>query len=371
MANLAARCTACGTAFRVVPDQLRVAAGMVRCGRCSQVFNANESLIDLDSFAAPLPVPPVPVPVPVPVPPVPIPEAPAMPSPADFVDPASEPANEQASEPGTEFELMLPLGAHTPRAAAPLTSESDLPAAPTEGPPALQPWSGGELHFDEPRLSPEADAGLAADRAAVNDPMPAARTAEPEAVEPEAAEPEAVSAPAAVPSFIRQADSAQRWRSPRARAWMGAGVAAGLLLLAGQYAFNFRDTLVARNPGMRAVLEPSCAALGCRIEAPRLIEQLAVESSGLVRVEKSAVYKLQVALRNRDTISLAMPALDVTLSDAQGKPLARRVMRMSELGVTDTTLAAGRELSVQATLQAAFTPTSTAVVGYTIELFYP
>ena len=39
--GLATRCSACGTVFRVVPDQLRVSEGWVRCGRCAEVFNAS------------------------------------------------------------------------------------------------------------------------------------------------------------------------------------------------------------------------------------------------------------------------------------------------------------------------------------------
>ncbi len=35
-----ARCPACGTTFRVSDEQLRAAAGRVRCGACAQVFNA-------------------------------------------------------------------------------------------------------------------------------------------------------------------------------------------------------------------------------------------------------------------------------------------------------------------------------------------
>jgi predicted Zn finger-like uncharacterized protein len=47
--GLATRCTACQTVFRVVPDQLRVSEGWVRCGKCSEVFNALEGLIDLET----------------------------------------------------------------------------------------------------------------------------------------------------------------------------------------------------------------------------------------------------------------------------------------------------------------------------------
>ena len=49
--SLATRCSECGTVFRVVPDQLKVSDGWVRCGRCSAVFNAQASLFDLDESA--------------------------------------------------------------------------------------------------------------------------------------------------------------------------------------------------------------------------------------------------------------------------------------------------------------------------------
>lgn len=40
------RCPDCSTAFRVTPEQLKARAGKVRCGHCSGVFNALETLED-------------------------------------------------------------------------------------------------------------------------------------------------------------------------------------------------------------------------------------------------------------------------------------------------------------------------------------
>ena len=44
------RCPECGTPFRIAPAQLEARAGLVRCGRCSAVFDATEHL-----FVAPPP----------------------------------------------------------------------------------------------------------------------------------------------------------------------------------------------------------------------------------------------------------------------------------------------------------------------------
>jgi Protein of unknown function (DUF3426) len=72
---------------------------------------------------------------------------------------------------------------------------------------------------------------------------------------------------------------------------------------------------------------------------------------------------------------VALPALELSLTDAQGKLLARRVLRAADFGVTQNTVAAGRELNLQATMQTAFASPANgpqeAVAGYTIELFYP
>jgi hypothetical protein len=110
-----------------------------------------------------------------------------------------------------------------------------------------------------------------------------------------------------------------------------------------------------------------CGLFGCRIEPPRLADGLVVDSSGLVRIDRSQNYRLTVVLRNSAPIALAVPAIDLTLTDAQGEVIARRVLRAGELGVTQPSLPGGGELSMKAVLAVA----GRGVSGYTIEVFYP
>ncbi|MDZ5628996.1 MJ0042-type zinc finger domain-containing protein, partial [Achromobacter xylosoxidans] len=42
---LTTRCPECGTSFKVVPDQLRVRNGLVRCGACATVFDGRACLL--------------------------------------------------------------------------------------------------------------------------------------------------------------------------------------------------------------------------------------------------------------------------------------------------------------------------------------
>ena len=339
-AGLATRCSACGTVFRVVPDQLRVSEGWVRCGRCAEVFNAAEALLDLDTGA-----------------------------PRRLGDEAP---------PGPRRELA-DFSLNVPRAAE--------PAAAAAHPAPPQPaWDAEPEPRYQPKYEPEPEPQRAAayappeheherhvhgheaqrelDMPVVDD--TASRFAT------DAAEPFDVSAdprppPTVQPSFVRQAERAARWRRPRVRAALAAAAVLGLLGLALQVAFEYRDLVAARYPGLRPALEAGCELLACSVGPARIIEGLLVDSSGLVRVEKSNLYRLNVALKNRAALDVALPALELALTDAQGKLVARRVLRPAELGVNQATLSAGRELTLQATLQAATAP----VAGYTIELFYP
>lgn len=44
MSALMTRCPACGTTFKVVSEQLRISEGWVRCGHCSEIFDASANI---------------------------------------------------------------------------------------------------------------------------------------------------------------------------------------------------------------------------------------------------------------------------------------------------------------------------------------
>ena len=115
------------------------------------------------------------------------------------------------------------------------------------------------------------------------------------------------------------------------------------------------------------MLQAACGAFGCTIHPPRQIESLSVDASGLVRVEGTAMYKLSVSLKNRSDLALAAPALDLTLTDNQGGVLARRTVRLTDLGLRQPDVPPSTILPLQATLAGP----DKQVSGYTIELFYP
>ena len=58
--SLVTRCPSCATTFKVVRDQLRISDGWVRCGRCSQVFDATIDLQEARDPDSDRPVEPTP-----------------------------------------------------------------------------------------------------------------------------------------------------------------------------------------------------------------------------------------------------------------------------------------------------------------------
>jgi predicted Zn finger-like uncharacterized protein len=366
--TLATRCSSCGTSFRVVQDQLRMSGGLVRCGRCQTVFNAIEQLYDVESpFAGPAPIVEAKAAPGETLAPLPAPAAPESPPAAPAAVPvASERAAGQASPPS-------PTSSPAPlQPAAPMTLPALAePAGPPEGtpppPPADEPSeaiAAGAIETPQDgdhTLTATFDASAAPpshedDGTVFPDPDAQAFAAAPASPEEDEA-----------PSFMRQAAADAKPLSARQRMGLRAGAAVLGLTLALQAVFAWRDRLAALGPGPAALLGGACEMFGCRVEAPRRIDALTVESSGLVQVPGTTIYRLSVVLRNRGPVDLLQPAIELNLNDSQGGTLARRVLTTGELGSASRTLAAGAELTLMANLNAG----DRRVVGYTIEIFYP
>ena len=323
--SLATRCPACGTVFRVVPDQLKVSDGWVRCGRCNTMFSAIELLFDVDTGQTLL------------LPGVARPAKPAddAPSITDWTaEPgqattSSAPAAAPARRPGStkqrqEPQFDRPANESLLLRAASSTDEDRIPLAQPSRPPQGHSRSGPKLGAT-PASTPEP------------------------------------------PSFLLAADRAARWQQPAVRGALAAAVLLLSLTLLTQLALLGRDTLAAHLPATEPTLRGLCELAGCQVQPLRRIDALAVTSSGLSRLEGSTLYQLKLVLQNRADTAVRIPALDLTLNDGQGQLLARRVLQLAELGAPQPVLQAGEELPLKALMSTG----EQRVAGYTVELFYP
>jgi hypothetical protein len=170
------------------------------------------------------------------------------------------------------------------------------------------------------------------------------------------------------PEFVRHADRAARWRTPRMRFWLSTAALLLLLALTLQVGHHFRDLAAAQWPSIRPALGAWCEIAHCRLDAPRRIEDVTVESSALTRAATGTdSFKLAVTLRNRGTLPVKMPSIELTLTDSAGQLVARRDLAPTDFRAVSSVLAPGTEAPLQLLLSAG----SPRVAGYTLEIFYP
>ena len=167
--------------------------------------------------------------------------------------------------------------------------------------------------------------------------------------------------------FIRDAERAERRRRPAARAGMALLAMCLVAALAVQVALQFHDGIAASHPQTRPALEALCDFAGCTLEAPRHIDDWMIESTALAKVEGAEAYRFSLTLRNRGPVTLQLPSVDLSVSDAAGELIARRALSPAELRAASSTVAAGGEANLQVVLSAG----SRRITGYAAEVFYP
>ena len=91
-----------------------------------------------------------------------------------------------------------------------------------------------------------------------------------------------------------------------------------------------------------------------------------VESTALTRATAQDAFVLSVTLRSRSELALALPSIELTLTDANGRLVARRALAPRDFSAAEV-IAPHAETPLQVTLSTG----AAAVVGYTVEIFYP
>ncbi len=343
--SLATRCSGCTTVFRVVQDQLKVSEGWVRCGRCGEIFNALDGLLDMErdepgswnTQDGPRPRPPDPSP----------PEASAGAAGAEpdgaVSDLASVPPEVAASasdrieaDVGDRIDAHLFRNRRADKASASKSLERDRP-------------DFSDARFDSDlfadNLTPAEVEQAELQATGVGDlPLENSRT----------------------PEFLRRAERRARWSRTPMRAALGIAALLSAALLPLQTLHHFRDSIAARWPSTRPALLVWCEVAGCTVEAPRRIDDVRVESTALTRAVGRDAYVLSVNLRSRAATVVALPSVDLSLTDGNGRLIARRALFPRDFQM-DPVLPAGADAALQLTLAT----TGARVAGYTVELFYP
>jgi predicted Zn finger-like uncharacterized protein len=391
------RCPACGTMFRVVPDQLKISDGWVRCGHCADVFDAT---LYLETW----------------VPPAPSTTGDPVsrrqrsgssgevtPSGLDATSNGHRPAVHSleriettvlrerevlAVDPSAEARLaggvfqphsvVAPTPALVSAENSPHTFASDRSAAPApqrlvdESPEtrvaAVPPTPDADHQTDIPGFS-ASTLGAVADQMPVDlglgpagpDGVDRAQQASQPADHPKLVEPE--------PSFVRQARRRAFWHSPGIRVLLSVFVLLLTLALGLQWVLHERDTLAAWQPRWAPTLKQLCAPLGCEVAPVRRIDAIVIDSSTLVR-RLGNFYSFDLVLKNTASIPLAVPALELSLTDTHDAVIARRVFLPEELPGALVLLPPQDSVTIGLRLSLAV-GASMPMAGYRALVFYP
>lgn len=411
--SLITRCPSCGTMFKVVPDQLKIAQGWVRCGHCAEVFDARLSMQSGD-------------------PGKPSPGLGADQLPAASGQPQTSAAaehveggtsHESTADPGTTADACIRpvVSRPVPRWIAEATQDviglaqtdsgpqvadrvvASVPAWDHAPPDEFDPaaWKAAQLKHQKAEPGGVPDSRAVADLpaglsrpAALDSPLspaplvvdaPGGELPHPETpqlwgrvVRRDDSEDEAYvsyafddseylassAASAAMPlpsppaagsddlSFVLRARRGDFWRRRRVRA----GLALLALLLAASLALQVgvqhRDEIAALAPQSKPVLTALCRLSGCEIGPLRRIDSVMIDSSTFNKMGNDA-FRLSFVLKNTATTALRVPSLEVTLTDLQNQVVTRRVVSPSQFGVTAATIDARAEMSGWLTIRVA------------------
>lgn len=351
---LATQCPHCHTTFRVAQDQLKLRAGLVRCGHCKQIFNGIEHLLPPEGESKPLPAPSEGLPA---EPPPSEPSAAPAASSPDTPTPQADSAPDKVEEPAPT-KIFAPLAddplqrmtlIDVSRMAGDSTDVQDETTTPAYDPDAPDPLA---QTIDELSRKPWRHSTKA--KKVADDEEPADR------IDAEDDEPEFV------------VKGRRRLRIGRAlRAATRIGVIVLLVGLLLQSAYVFRDQIAVRFPAVQPLLAQMCDALGCQVGLPAQIEAVSLESSELQALapEKNT-FVFNALLRNHHATAQAWPNIELTLNDANEQAVARRVFTPRDYLATQEAgkgFAANSEQPIKLFLS--LSPLKAA--GYRVYLFYP
>lgn len=310
--------------FKVVPDQLRVSDGWVRCGQCDEVFDANVHM-------------------------------------QSGIQIAESPAPNRKNAWGVSSPVEPPE-------AALLGHREHVPDDAT-GEQSHQSIAPEVCDPEADHMPVEIDANATDDLVVVDDlkwRTPVAELADSQAdVSEELQDNELPKL-----SFMRASPAPSVWNRPLVRAGLAmcSVFLCGVLLL--QVLIQERDRIAATAPGTKALLMSVCTVWGCEISPLRQIDSVVIDSSSFVKV-RADVYRLNFTLKNTAKIHVATPALELSLTDMKDLPAVRRVIAALEFAPQQELIEPDAEFSASLPVSVKLSGGTDRISGYRLLAFYP
>ena len=390
---LATKCPQCAALFRVVADQLKLRGGLVRCGQCRAVFDAIGSLtyVDDTALAQTRTITAL-------TQPLAKPAAATVPH-SSRIEPAATPA----PSPTRRGPRTRPAPSHTNPGRHTLGPATTLRIAPTAPatlanasarrsasvPSASMDRNDADAKRDaqakrERAFQERAEAVLGVptliapggrERVEASSIVDGIEVIELAALpsETEARPAPATRAPVAEeePEFIR--NNRSRTRRGFSIIFGGGSLLLAVLMLV-QLAVIYRSEVLASAPQARGALMQLCAVFGCTVGWPTQVDQLAVIGSELQTIPGTDVLELTAVIRNRAAFTQALPAVEVTLTDALNRPIARKVFTpadyLAAAGEPSSRIEAGLGSGSDYTIRLFFEARGVQAAGFLVYPFF-
>lgn len=349
--NGTTRCPHCKTRFRVTEAQMAAHAGMVRCGRCQQPFDARlgykapdsaveaaAGKIEKDAFHA-------------------------QAGRVDIVDYSqkavlqpgvqAKSVESEADKSGDTLDFSLPPAAFSAFVEAGKVSPPEPPARPAGDAAATD-----KLYVENSFFREEALRHTSSDE----NPSP-----EQEDNRLTIRLPQAGGQQGAEGDYFPRKDRAHR------RTWLWVtGILLSIVLLVAQSAYFFRVGISIHVPALKPALSGMCRTLKCTVPLPQNQALISIESSSLDAdpAEESRI-TFNALLRNRAGYTQAYPMLALTLNDSQDKALARRIFPPAEYLPSNESVQTGFTANHEINIKLPLRLTDLKPSGYRLELFYP
>lgn len=361
---LATQCPNCRTTFKVAHDQLKLQAGLVRCGVCHDVFNGIEHLTNGIPSVSPETAPEslqAAVTAPVKI------IAAVEPEPIYAVD-VKEPFLDEpmALEVGVNVEAEFDAAVDAPPAFS-INEEFSPHPFETKFAADIETLPQADLEREFEPILTTATTAPYIDALMLDEPAVSRMTAQEAETEP-GSDVEPVELTNL--GFIRQARNRQRinWLLRAATALLA-------LTLTVQGIIQFRDLLAAAYPQTKPALTALCAVLRCQVRLPAQLDAISYEADELHTLARPSTFEFSLLLRNHSSLPQAWPNIELTMKDSHKQPVVRRVFTPADyLGNSRNfanDLANGFAAGQEQQVKLYFVVDQVPVTDYLVALFYP
>lgn len=315
--RLVTSCPACNAAFYVAPEQLAAHRGDVQCGKCEHVFNALDRLAEIADEA-------------------------------EIKDSISEPVSaEQVNQAQVTQDSSAPVDidiiaeSDAPSHQEPETDEQTLPAV--EQTPAAE-----VANTDSPAVS-ITDYSIPGSATILSPTM----------------------MDDAVKNKTGKSNIATSSRSGFAKFLIALMVVILVLAALAQATYYLRSDIAARWPQYRPYLEQACQLVQCKVELPKNADLIVIDDSDLQEdADRQGLIHLYSSLINTADYVQTYPLLELTLTDANDKPLLRRTFKPEEYLPPKANIKRGVFPNEEINIKLSITASGEPVAGYRLFVTY-